>query len=206
MEQTVRTPAQWLRYLLYLQFGAFALGLIAWLMPADTWNTWAQRILDAGSIYCLFRLAARYRSTAVLHAVTLGASLLSALLSALWLWQMRQTSSIPDSTVYSVVSGALTIVIMVVSWVAIWQLCHAHGDLVPEMANKWRMLFFLQLLAALMLSGGSAVLAALRTDDLVSRELYGILGNALYIPARAVDVLSMLYLVRTIHILEKKEE
>lgn len=148
MEQTVRTPAQWLRYLLYIQFGAFALGLIAWLMPADTWNTWAQRILEAGSIYCLFQLVAagsRYRKVAILRTVQLGLTLLTAALSALWIWQMRMTSSIPDTTLYSVVSGALTIVIMVVSWVAIWQLCHAHGDLVPEMAEKWRVIFFLHL-------------------------------------------------------------
>lgn len=206
MEQTERNPAQWLRYLLYIQFASFLLILISYLTPVDTWNTWAQRLLDAAVVYCLFRLAERYRGTAVLHTVTLAVVVASSLLSELWLWQMQQTSAAPDITGYNLVSRVLLVVTIAAFWSADWLLYRAHGQLVPEMERKWRILFFLQLLAAVILSGGSAVLVLLVTDGRIGQELYGKLVSALYIPTRGVDVLSMLYLVRTIHILEKKEE
>ena len=171
-----------------------------------SWEGLCQPLLDAAGVYCLFRLAERYRGTAVLHAVTLAVMVLSSLLSALWLRQLQQTGSAPDITGYNIVSRVLQVVTMGAFWSADWLLYRAHGQLVPEMGRKWRMLFFLQLLAALILSGGSAGLVLLVTNGGMSRELYGNLVSALHIPARLVDVLSMLYLVRTIHIFEKKEE
>lgn len=208
MNESERTPAKWLRFLLYIELVGFVLSLLAYLTAKDTWNIWAQRLLEAGSIYCLFRLVQaglRYRKAAILHALKLGLTLVSAGLSAFWFWQMRYISAIPDTTVYNAVSQVLTTVIMVVSWVATWQLYHAHGELVPQMAKKWHILFFLTLLAGLILSLGSGILASLRMDGQMSQELYGKWFLLLQIPGKLVQLLSMAFLLDTIRILEKKE-
>lgn len=208
MNESERTPAIWLRYLLYMELAGFVLSLLAYLTAKDTWNIWAQRLLEAGSIYCLFRLVqagVRYRKAAILHALKLGLTLASAGLSAFWLWKMRYISVVLDTTAYNAVSPVLTIVIMAVSWAAAWQLYHAHGELVPQMAKKWHILFFLALLSGLIFSLGSGILAALRMDGQLSQELYGTCFLLLQLPGKLAQLLSTVFLLGTVRILEKKE-
>jgi DNA-binding transcriptional ArsR family regulator len=210
MNETRKEIAKWLRLLLILEIAGLILSLTGLVgLDLGSVRQWISRLLTAGIIYALFQLGAgRYRTSAVLKTICLAVTVAIALAGPVYV-HLVTTGAGEKAELYSKITGAISTVMLVVSWVATWQLYNAHADLVKEadatLEKRWRQLFWVSLLVAVPVSVVSAVLAWLVQDGTLGSDLYGVLNILLMsLPQRLVEALMIFYLYRTVKVLEKE--
>lgn len=186
-------PARWLRYLFYLGIAGIVISCLSFLPLSEGWINWISKIPAAGMILCFFRLAPsaqRYRKAAVYLLICLCGTVLATLVPSL------SILSLPAS---------------VCSLVGLYQEHSAHSDLTdpldPKLSRKWHSLFNWRLFSGVLLAFSSmiAVLIAvfLQLDETV---IATVIVGILTVPSIVLDVFYLLYLNRTIHLLENHEQ
>ena len=210
MNETRNETVKWLRLLLILEVAGLVISLTGLIgLDLGSVRQWISRLLTAGIIYALFWLGiGRYRTSAVLKTICLAVTVAIALAGPVYV-HLVTTGAGEKAELYSKITGVISTVMLVVSWVATWQLYNAHADLVKEadatLEKRWRQLFWVSLLVAVPVSVVSAVLAGLVQDGTLGSELYGVLNILLIsLPQRLVEALMIFYLYRTVKVLEKE--
>lgn len=201
---------QWLRILFYLSFACFALSLLDFLPIDNGLIDWPKRVLTACMIYCLFQMSnvlPRYRKAAIFRAVQLVCILLGALISFIWIhW-----AGLVHSTTMGFLRQSASFVVLIVSYIATYQIYNSHGDLVadfdPALAQKWRQLFPITIVASILTSLGSLIVAMLQvTQNVGGAVMISSVQTIIMIPHVVIELVSLIYLRRTLKIFEGKEE
>lgn len=133
MNETVNSPAKWLRYLLYVSIAALVNVVLANIPFISGLSSWVSLAIDVATAYLLFRLKdsnARYQTAAILLAIPLVAGLLNLL----------------GLTI-------LTLVGSICGLVAEYQEYKAHSELIeekdPKLAGQWGGLFWMGFVVAI---------------------------------------------------------
>ena len=179
---------KWLRILAYVAIISLINSIVGYFpfvpMPVSTWGS---RGIMAATIYCMFNLSSennRYKKAAIFRTAFLGCALITSLIFGSYL---------------------LSIAASICSIVAVYQEYAAHSEVLVEkdmtLSRKWRKLFYLEFIAAVMLSLGSSVAAVI----LMSSELQVNVSNIsniviliLKIPQFVIHVVRLLYLNKMI--------
>ena len=208
-ESILRLKLPWLRFFFYGEIGCFLLSLLHYLPINTNWVSWPQRMLTLGIILCLFQLtkcSPRYQKSAIARSVQLGMTLLSAALGAYLLQQMFASTIFVTPTYLNILSGIIGLIAMAASWIATYQLYFAHGEMLeekdPALAKKWRILFPISLCVSLLTSFASSLIYLRGSSSLILSVLQTVLG----LTGKGIALVSIVYLYRTLHILERKEE
>lgn len=179
---------KWLRILVYIAVVSLVNAVADYLpfLPAAV-STWVSRGIMAATVLCMFRLAranSRYRWAGIFRAAMLSCALITSFLFG---------------------SYVLSIAASLFSVLAVYLEYTAHAELVAEkdatLSRSWRNLFYWGLAAAILLSVGSTVTAAVLMSGEIQAgvsRISGIVTFLLKIPRFAVDVVHLLYLRKTI--------
>lgn len=177
--------AKTVKYLQYLLYVAIigAVKAVLDLFLSLRLLSWVGTACSIAVAVLMFQLAgsnSRYKKAGILHAVSIGAALLSVPI-------------LP-----------LVLVSLICSLAAVYQEYHAHGELVqeraPELAKKWNGLFSLQIVCSVCttLLGsviGAALILAADLDEATSSAIIAVVGAALVL---GLKLLYLSYLNRTI--------
>ena len=210
MNETRKLTIKWLQLLLFLELAGLVVSLLG-LLPIDLYNerNWMQYLLNAGIIYALFRLGeGRYRTTAILKTVYLVIAVGTTLASPLYA-HLVATGATEQAELYSNIIRVLNVVMIAASWIATWQLYNAHADLTENadapLSKRWRQLFWINVAVGILASVVSYVLSMLVQKGSLNMEPYGVLNILLTsLPQWLVKLLGIIYLYRTIKVLEKE--
>lgn len=177
---------KWLRVLIYIAIASLVNSVMNFLpfIPASV-TTWISRVIMLAMVVCMFQLAsvnARYKKAAIMRAVMLGCTLISAFVYA---------------------SAILTLVASILSIIAVYQEYNAHSEMVAEMdsklSGKWHSLFNWSILAAVLVAFGSTVTALILSMlEMDAVRLNAIIVGILSIPQMILDVVYMMYIKKMI--------
>lgn len=177
------------------------------------WITWPQHALTAGMVYCLFQLTAvnlRYRKAAIFLAVQLVCVLVNAAISYYCTYLLLHTNTnINEGSALQITAQIMLALAMAANWIATYQLYNAHGDIAagnaPTLARQWRQLFFWTLGVAVCRFVASWLLAQLLLGGILVTNAYNLMYTLLIsIPPVVLCAAPLLYLCRTIRVLEKE--
>ena len=208
MEQKEQT-SKYLSGLLYIGIATISLNVVMDILVNDSWASWLQLLLNAGVVVCLYLLRPagnNYRLSALARALTL---LLSTVALAISTFLLPELIATPEKmqlfNMYTWVSGTL---MFLLSTLGLWLEYRAHGTLVSGrdigFQRKWSALFFLHLGAALFYSVGTyvaAYLQQLHQWDIGTTP--ALIMAILELPRKAVYLLYLLYLYRTIRLVRE---
>lgn len=187
MNEQMNCPAKWLKYLMYVAIAALVNSVISYIPLVGKLSGWLGIAISAAAVYLLFRLkdaGKRYRTAALFAAISLVAG--------------RFSGTIP------------VLIVLVCSTVSEYQEYHGHGELVADrnarLADKWNGLFWLSLVASLIVGVAAGLLGAiLLIVTGTESELSNILVSALStVIALAVRMLYVVYLHRTVKLMENE--
>ena len=181
--------AKWLRTLFYLHLVSLAATVIAVLPMDDQWLTWVSRLITAGAIFCLFRLASangRYRKAAIFRAVYFGCMLINSLLFS---------------------STILTLGASVCGLVAEYQEYNAHSEITAaldaRLSEKWHSLFTWAIIAGIVVSSASFIVTfVVMAMDVNATAIAAVVVAILSVPSLIVSIVYLVYLNRTIRIFQ----
>lgn len=183
---------KWLRYLFYIHIAILVATLVSWLPIQDLWITWLKRILLIGTALCLSQLTLKnsHYGKAALFCIIRIACLL--------------TSSLLFSSPFIILAGA------VFSILAVYQEYHAHAQTVeekdPVLSHKWARFFGWALLVEVLVSFVSSVLSvatAMLHWDILNITHFVMAVQS--VPGLFVDVFYLIYMNRTVRLLEAEE-
>lgn len=195
MESGYDLLTKWVRALMYIAIASLVNSMMNFLpfVPASV-TTWISRGIMAIMAVCMFRLAPaneRYKIAGILRAVMLGCALF---------------------TVFGFGSRIPTLAASIVSIIAVYLEYKAHSELVAEkdakLSGKWRSLFLWGILAAVLLSLGSLIVAAILVRAGMEGDasrISGIAVGLLSVPQRIVDVVYIIYINKMISIFNEAE-
>lgn len=214
MDKRNQDPVLWLRRLFYLGIAGFVLSVLDYLFPNDDWTTWVNLFLSALGILCLFRLSEsypRYRKVFILSAVVFGCSIVSQLLISYESWLFIAKDYEFDNLALRIPIVSLTLVSSVVSWVSTYLRYHAHGALVeqddPGLARKWRNLFILTIAVSVLTSVASMILTLVQTMlGIGVTAVVSTVMAIIHLPGAIISILNLVYLWRTIQVVQLQEE
>lgn len=181
--------------LLYLHAAALGISLINFLPIPYNLITWINRILSAGTLFCLLSLAAitpGYRLAGWMRAVVLGQNIIFALLPApvLFSWYHSTTSLM----IVRVGSG----IVMVLTWLAIWFEYNSHAVLASVTSKglaKWWIILFVGGLLVSVLGTAISWGVAYRSRGSISLNTVNFMID---IASKVVDVLYIWILYKLI--------
>ena len=206
---------KWLKILLYCEIAALAFALLEYIPGDNTLFTWLQRICQGGSLVCLFAVAfagKRYLTAAVLGSVRLVLTVAKSVIFLFYrLLLIQGIFSLEDMTLWSNISAVLGLIAMVASWIYTYQLYHAHGDLIKEqnstLCRKWYHLFFWALAAGIGLTLCSMIFSTIYTDmGLNNQTILTLFYSLIDVPGQIITLMGIIYLHRTIQIIQTQEE
>ena len=204
-----------LKILLYFQIAALAFSLLGNIPGSTSLFQWLNRICDVGSLVCLFLLTAagkRYLTTAILGSVHFVLSLWQAVFQFfIQLMLLQGIIGTEDITKYSEISAVLNLVSLVVGMVYTYQLYHAHGDMIQDLdtslSRKWRRLFGWSFAVGILVTAAGMIFATVYTNlGLNSQIILSIFYTLIDIPSQIIHLVAVLYLHRTIQIMQSREE
>lgn len=185
-------PVKWLRSLFYIHFVILGATLSSWLPIQDHWITWFKRILVIGTALCLSQLSlvnAHYRKAALFRIIHIASLLITSLLF---------------SSSVIILAGAIF------SILGTYQEYHAHAQLVaekePALSRKWSRFFGWALLVEVLVSFVSSALSVAMTMlhyDLSHLITFVMIAQSL--PRLMVDVFYLIYMNRTVRLLQAEE-
>lgn len=189
MNETVNSPAKWLRYLLYVSIAALVNVVLANIPFVSGLSSWVSLAIDVATMYLLFRLKdsnARYQTAAILFAIPLVAGLLNLL----------------DVTI-------LTLVGSICGLVAEYQEYKAHGELVEErdskLASQWGGLFWMGFVVAILTTlVGTVISVFLAAYGMDMDGIAVMITVAVTAVGLLLKVLYLSYLNRTIKLVENE--
>ncbi len=204
-----------LTLLLYLQIAGLICSLLTYIPLGSTLLQWLQRICNAGSIVCLFMVAfagRRYLTAAIFGSAQFALALCQDGI-ALWsrMMLLQGVLSVEEMLKHNNFGAALNLIAGIAGTIYIYQLYRAHAELVKELdaslSRKWKRLFGWELLAGILISVASMIFATIYVGmggnmPLLSSAFY----TLIYIPSHIVTLISILYLKRTIRLLQSSEE
>lgn len=215
MTDNRKKTIQWLYILLYLQIAVLVFSLLDYIPINTSLFQWLKRLCNASSLVCLFMLAAagkRYMRAAILGSVQFILSLSQAVMQFLiQLLLLQGMIGTEDITKYSDIPAALNLVAMVAGIIYTYQLYHAHGDLIRDLdatlSRKWRRLFGWSFAVGILVTAASMIFATVYTNfGLNSQAILSIFYTLIDIPGQIILLISVLYLHRTIQIIQSREE
>lgn len=203
---------QQLKILFYIRIAYLMVGVLHNLPMNTNWVNWLQYIATAGMIYCMLRLGVfhpRYKKAGVLQAVYLILTLVNIAQSAYFIYQSVTTPGVFDLTFSNTLSYIIGTVAIFSNWVAIYQLYNAHGDMVadqaPDLARKWRNMFWLSIGVGLLTTFASLINALLAIYmDINISEVVPVVSTLIPMPNKILWIIGFVYMYRTIRILEKE--
>lgn len=201
---SMKDPVQLLRILFHIQAAGLALSVLDSLLKNDSWISWINILLMVGTVFCLILLTpanTRYGKAGMFRAVQLLCRLFNMVASAWVLYLFRSSGVTPEiPLIFQLVSLAA----LATNWISNYYLFTAHADLVaeedPTLSQKWRQLFLITLVTALLTSLLSYILTT------AAPGAPSILYTLLLIPGNILALIALLYLWRTIKILRTLEE
>lgn len=184
--------AKWLRTLFYIHIALLAATCLSWLPIQDQWITWFKWALTIGTALCLTRLSSnhsRYTKAALFRILYIGGTMVNSLLFF---------------------SPVIVLAAAIFSILGTYQEYHAHSQLITEkdavLSRKWSRLFGLTLLVEILVSFVSSILSVaitmLHWDNL---NIIPFVTVAQSIPQLFVRVLYLIYMNRTVRLLEAEE-
>lgn len=206
---------KWLRILLYCQIAVLAISLLDYIPIGASLFTWLKRICQAGVIMCLFAVAfagKRYLAAAIFGSVQLVLTVAqSVIIFFFQLLMMQGILSMDNFESWSNFCAVLNLIAMVASWIYTYQLYHAHGDLIKEqdatLCRKWYHLFFWSLAAGILISVVSMIFSTIYTDmGLNNQTILSLFYSLINIPSQVIMLMGIIYLHRTIQIIQNQEE
>lgn len=206
---------KWLRTLLYCQIAVLAISLLDYIPIGASLFTWLKRICQAGVIMCLFSVAfagKRYLAAAIFGSVQLVLTVAqSVIIFFFQLLMMQGILSMDNFESWSNFCAVLNLIAMVASWIYTYQLYHAHGDLIKEqdatLCRKWYHLFFWSLAAGILISVASMIFSTIYTDmGLNNQTILSLFYSLINIPSQVIMLMGIIYLHRTIQIIQNQEE
>lgn len=206
---------KWLRILLYCQIAVLAISLLDYIPIGASLFTWLKRICQAGVIMCLFAVAfagKRYLAAAIFGSVQLVLTVAqSVIIFFFQLLMMQGILSMDNFESWSNFCAVLNLIAMVASWIYTYQLYHAHGDLIKEqdatLCRKWYHLFFWSLAAGILISVASMIFSTIYTDmGLNNQTILSLFYSLINIPSQVIMLMGIIYLHRTIQIIQNQEE
>lgn len=210
MEQKEQT-AKWLLGLFWLSIAYLAMSVLGDILRNDYLTSWVQLALNAGMVVCLFSLRPaqhNYRFAAIFHGIVFLLSTAGLLISSILVRLLASTGKLEQLQELNNYTSLLAIFQMAASLLAVWFENLSHGSLVegaaPALAKKWRTLFFWQLAASVFYSVGTAVAAPLVMFfhwDITTT--YALILSLLQLPGKALKILYILYLHRTIRLIRE---
>lgn len=206
---------KWLKILLYCQIAALVFTLLDYIPLSINLFLWPKRLCQVGSILCLFGLAfagRRYRIAAIFGTIQFSLTIIQSVIFVfvrLLMWQGIYGTE--DFEAWSQFCAVLNLVGMVAGWVYLYHYFHAHGDLIqdddPALSRKWNNLFFWELAAGILLSIASMIFSNLYLEmETQLQNISTLFYTVIRIPRHIVALLGILYLNRTIHIVQNWEE
>lgn len=185
MHENRNSPAEWLRYLLYVAIAPLVVSLISNIPLLSPVAGILSIVISIATIYLLYRLSGtnpRYRMAAILYGIALIAGRIGG--------------------------GILTLAGSVLSILAEYQEYNGHGELVadkdPKLAGNWSSLFWMQFTVSLGLGlvvSTILVIVALATGE-EPTALNTVTTVGIYITSLLLKVLYLVYLHRTVKLLE----
>jgi hypothetical protein len=206
---------KWLRILLYFESAALVFSLLDYIPIGFSLFTWLIRICQIGTIVCLFGVTfagKRYLAAAILGSIqlilTVAQSVIIFFFNLLLLWGIV---SMEDFEAWSSFCAVLSLIAMVAGWIYTYQYYHANGDLIkksnPSLCRKWYHLFFWNLLIGIGITISSMIFSTIyRNMGLNNQTLLTLFYSLIKIPNQIIMLMGVLYLHRTIQIIERKEE
>lgn len=185
----------WLPALMYIAIASLVNSVMTYFpfIPASL-STWISRGIMLAVIVCMFQLApvnVRYKKAGIFRAVMLGCSLVTSFLFG---------------------SVILTLAASIVSIIAVYQEYNAHSEVIAGMdaklSRRWHSLFNWSILAAVLLSFGTSIVAVILvlTDmEGGASRISSIAIGLLSIPQCIIEVLYILYIRKMIAIFSESE-
>lgn len=214
MQKNTTNLIKWLKLLLYCEIAALAFSLLDYIPIGSNLFTWLKRICQAGSILCLFAVAfagKRYLAAAIFGSVQLVLTVAQSVIFIFVQLLMRQgIYGIKDFETWNEICTVLNLVAMVASWIYTYQLYHAHGDLIKEqdasLCRKWYHLFFWALAAGIFTTVASMIFSTVYMKmGLNTQSIVTLFYSLIKIPVRIIMLFGILYLNRTIQIIQNRE-
>ena len=183
---------KWLYILMYTALVSLINSALSYIpvVPASV-STWISRGIMAMMVVCMFCLSSvdqRYKVAGIMRAGMLACALITA---------------------FYLGSVLLTLIAPILSLVAVYQEYYAHaqwiGDRDEKLASRWRSLFVWSILASLLLSFGSTIVAIVLVamDTLDASQISAISIGLLSIPQAVINIVYMCYLKRMTAILSE---
>lgn len=187
-----------LRILFYVHIASLVIFAVNAVSSLESITTWVSKALTLAVIWSLFQLKGanpRYRTAAMCGAVDFICGLLLVNVS---------TSNLG-------VSGIAVLAGSVCSLIATYQEYHAHGELVRELdeklSKKWSNLFVWEIVLGLLTSLVSVIATTiLVTQEMDTATVTTIVGILTIIVNIGLSVLYLLYMQRTLKLIENGEE
>ena len=206
---------KWLRILLYFESAALVFSLLDYIPIGFSLFTWLIRICQIGTIVCLFGVTfagKRYLTAAVLGSVQLVLTVAqSVIIFFFQLLMMQGILRTDDFKAWSNFCAVLNLIAMVAGWIYTYQLYHAHGNLIKEqdatLWRKWHHLFFWSLAAGIGITLCSMIFSTIYTDmGLNNQTILTLFYSLIDVPGQIITLMGIIYLHRTIQIIQTQEE
>jgi hypothetical protein len=210
MEEKKVDSIRWIRCMFYLNVASLAISLLGFLPINNNWIAWPNRALTAATLYRMFCMGVfsnRYKIAAIFRTVQFAYSLISAVVTIFMARWVATTGNYSSLQIYNTVSTLIGSVILVLGWIGTYQLYHAHADLVaeksPSLEKKWSNFFWVSLLIGIAASVATSLLA-LTYDWLPGYSAAVISTIVNNLSTKLVSLICVIYLYRTIGVLEKE--
>lgn len=210
MEEKKVDSIRWIRCMFYLNVAGLAISLLGFLPINNNWIAWPNRALTAATLYCMFCMGvfySRYTTAAILRTIQFIISLLSVIVTTVLARYAAKTGNAEVLRIWNTGSQLIGSGAMVVGWIGTYQLYHAHADLVaeksPSLEKKWSNLFWVSLLIGIAASVATSLLA-LTYDWLPGNSAAVISTIVNNLSTKLVSLICVIYLYRTIGVLEKE--
>lgn len=189
---------KYLTVIFWLGLATLIVTLITWLPIRDGWAAWVKRAFTVGTILCLFLLTPvnlRYRKSAFFRTAIFCCTILNLLIGS------------------PLVSFLFSLIPLVLSIAACWQLYHAHAELISgyseKLARNWRGLFWWEVaLSAIstVISAASYILVAvLPQTSFGVVSVFAALSSWIILILNAIlTVISLIFLFLTIKVLKQQ--
>ena len=206
---------KWLKILLYCEIAALVFSLLDYIPIGFSLFTWLIRICQIGTIVCLFGVTfagKRYLAAAILGSIQLILTVAqSVIIFFFQLLMMQGILHTDDFKAWSNFCAVLNLIAMVAGWIYTYQLYHAHGNLIKEqdatLWRKWHHLFFWSLAAGIGVTLCSMIFSTIYTDmGLNNQTILTLFYSLIGVPGQIITLMGIIYLHRTIQIIQTQEE
>ena len=189
---------KYLTIIFWLSLATLIVTLITWLPIRDGWAAWVKRAFSVGTILCLFLLTPanlRYRKSAFFRTAIFCCTILNLLISS------------------PLVSFLFSLIPLVLSIAACWQLYHAHAELISDQSEKlarnWRGLFWwevaLSVISAIISAATHIMVAILPQTSFSVVSVFAALSSWIIVILNAIlTVISLIFLFQTIKVLKQQ--